>query len=49
MTKVLLSTGGTGGHIFPILSLYSRLKKIREIEDIIVRDNFDILIKISKK
>tara|TARA_B100000963_G_scaffold208216_1_gene181339 strand:+ start:5115 stop:6218 length:1104 start_codon:yes stop_codon:yes gene_type:complete len=34
MTKVLLSTGGTGGHIFPILSLYSRLKKIREIEDI---------------
>ena len=34
MTKVLLSTGGTGGHIFPILSLYSRLKKIKEIEDI---------------
>ena len=34
MTKILLSTGGTGGHIFPILSLYTKLKKMREIEDI---------------
>jgi len=34
MTKILLSTGGTGGHIFPILSLYSKLKNIKEIEDI---------------
>ena len=34
MTKILLSTGGTGGHIFPILSLYKKLKKIKEIEDI---------------
>ena len=34
MTKILLSTGGTGGHIFPILSLYIKLKKLKEIEDI---------------
>ena len=34
MTKILLSTGGTGGHVFPILSLYKKLKKMREIEDI---------------
>ena len=34
MTKILLSTGGTGGHIFPILSLYTKLKKMKEIEDI---------------
>ena len=34
MTKVLLSTGGTGGHIFPILSLYLKLKEINEIEDV---------------
>ena len=34
MTKILLSTGGTGGHIFPILSLYAKLRKIEEIKDI---------------
>ena len=34
MAKILLSTGGTGGHIFPIYSLYSKLKKMKEIEDI---------------
>ena len=34
MTKVLLSTGGTGGHIFPVLGLYLKLKKIKEIEDV---------------
>ena len=34
MTKILLSTGGTGGHIFPILSLYKKLNKMKEIEDI---------------
>ena len=34
MTKILLSTGGTGGHIFPILGLYSKLRKIEEIKDI---------------
>tara|TARA_B100000035_G_scaffold8816_1_gene7539 strand:+ start:1038 stop:2141 length:1104 start_codon:yes stop_codon:yes gene_type:complete len=34
MTKILLSTGGTGGHIFPILGLYTKLKKLKEIEDI---------------
>ncbi len=34
MTKILLSTGGTGGHIFPMLSLYRKLKELREIEDI---------------
>ena len=34
MAKILLSTGGTGGHIFPIYSLYTKLKKMKEIEDI---------------
>ena len=34
MTKILLSTGGTGGHIFPILTLYTKFKKMKEIEDI---------------
>ena len=34
MTKILLSTGGTGGHIFPILSLYQNLKKLKKIEDV---------------
>ena len=34
MTKILLSTGGTGGHVFPILSLYKKLKKMKEIDDI---------------
>ncbi len=34
MTKILLSTGGTGGHIFPMLSLYRKLKELRGIEDI---------------
>ena len=34
MTKILLSTGGTGGHIFPILSLYKKLNKMKEIDDI---------------
>ncbi len=34
MTKILLSTGGTGGHIFPILTLYTELKKLKDIEEI---------------
>ena len=34
MTKIILSTGGTGGHIFPILSLFNELKKIKEVEEI---------------
>ena len=34
MIKILLSTGGTGGHIFPILSLYKELKKNENIKDV---------------
>ena len=40
MVKILLSTGGTGGHIFPILSLYKKLKKFESIGDVkIITDN----------
>ncbi len=40
MIKILLSTGGTGGHIFPILSLYKELKKKDNIQDVkIITDN----------
>tara|TARA_B100000963_G_scaffold128400_1_gene112061 strand:- start:486 stop:1052 length:567 start_codon:yes stop_codon:yes gene_type:complete len=34
MTKILLTTGGTGGHIYPIMSLYLKLKKNEQIKDI---------------
>jgi len=32
MKKVLLCTGGTGGHIFPMLSLYDKLKDDYEVK-----------------
>ncbi|MDC1148961.1 glycosyltransferase [Pelagibacteraceae bacterium] len=27
MKKIILCTGGTGGHIFPMIALYEELKK----------------------
>ena len=27
MKKIILCTGGTGGHIFPMMALYEELKK----------------------
>ncbi len=32
MKKILLCTGGTGGHIFPMLSLYEELKKNNNVK-----------------
>lgn len=34
MKKILLTTGGTGGHIFPMLSLYQKLKLEKQVRDV---------------
>lgn len=34
MNKILLTTGGTGGHIFPIMSLSTELKKVNNNNNI---------------
>ena len=32
MKKIILCTGGTGGHIFPMIALYEGLKKITKLK-----------------
>ena len=37
MKKIILCTGGTGGHIFPMIALYEELKKNYKVK--IITDN----------